>query len=227
MEKLDLVKAASLYLSQLSKDGIEVEACRDFDKVPELAELAGREYQLPTFRVDRVDPTEGRFFWLFMRQDGELIGSAAAQLQELGREKFTDFSARMARHQYPNQSGETLSSVAGLLDEKMSGRLAYIGELALVSSAKGRQKRVGTFLRFLQVLVLLEWGVDWVYAFIPDRHKQVRLDQAYGFTQSLPNAQIWREPIPDKRSSTEWWVGSPAREVEHVLKADLLGADVL
>lgn len=222
MDKLSLIKAASSYLGELSRDGIEVEACTDFDKVPELAALAGRDYQLPTFQVHRVDPTAGRFFWLFMRKEGELIGGAAAQLQELGAEKFTSFCERMARHQYPNRTGETLLHVSEILDSKVEGRLAYIGELALVDSAKGKPKRVGVFLRFLQVLVMLEWDVDWVYAFIPDRHKLARLDRAYGFTQALPSAQIWREPPPDKRSSSEWWVGSPAKELAHVFHSDLL-----
>lgn len=222
MNKLDLIKAASFYLGELAGEGIEVEACTDFERVPELAELAGREYQLPTFQVHRVDPTEGRFFWLFMRMEGQLIGGAAAQLQELGKEKFTDFSTRMARHQYPTSGGETLTYVSEILDTKLNGRLAYIGELALIDSAKGRQKRVGTFLKFLQVLVLLEWDVDWVYAYIPDRHKQARLDHAYGFTQSLPRAQVWREPVPNKRSSSEWWVGAPSVELEHVFRTDLI-----
>ena len=227
MNKFDLVKAASKYLNFLSDAGLELEVSTDFENVPTNVRQFGRNHQLPTFAIDRVDHTQGSAFWLFLNEGDERIGGAAAILQDIGRENFGDFLTRVARHQYPMSSGDAVREVAAPLRDKVSGRLAYIGELAIRSDRRGDRKRLSAFMRFLQALILLEWDVDWTYAFIPDRHMRARLDLVYGFTQSLPRAQLWHSPEPELRSSHEWWVGSPRSELEYLLKSELRHPEIL
>lgn len=56
---------------------------------------------------------------------------------------------------------------------------------------------------------------------------RARLDLVYGFSRALPRAQTWRQPEPEVRSSSEWFVGSLRLEMEHMLASDLAALDVL
>jgi len=227
MSKLDLIKVASKYLEFLNQCGLEVVVEQDFEAVPTLATGTGRHYQLPTFDVTRVDHTHRSAFWLFLKRDDAFIGSAAAILQDLGGENASSFLRRVAKNQYPNPNGPAVSRVAAPLDQKMRGRLAYIGELSFADSDRGSRSTLSAFMRLLQVLALLEWDVDWTYAFIPNRHVNVQLQKLYGFTQFLPNAQHWIDPVPEKRSSSEWWVGAPRDELLWLFNCELKLADIL
>ncbi|MDE4189635.1 hypothetical protein [Phaeobacter gallaeciensis] len=221
MQKLKLLEVAALYLRRIEEAGCELEYFTDFEAVPAAASEVGRNFQMPGFSIERVDHTERTAFWLFLIENGRRVGGVAAMVQDIGREKFSDYQCRVSKHHFPNAGGATIEWVAQPLAEKMAGRLAYIGELTFDEKSRGRVRRLEAFMRLVNVLAILNWDVDWVYAFIPDRHKRARLDQVYGFTQSLPNAQKWAAPEPAVRSSTEWWVGSPRKELEHVLLSDL------
>ncbi|KAE9631753.1 hypothetical protein [Parasedimentitalea maritima] len=227
MNQLQILEVASLYLRKLKEQGLSVEYSTDFEAVPEDAREFERNFQMPGFDVSRVDHTEKTAFWLYLKDGDQRIGGAAAMLQDIGRENFIQYQKRISRHHFPNRSGAALDWVAPPLGEKLSGRLAYIGELTFQPGRRGKRDRLASFMRLLQVLAITQWNVDWVYAFIPERHIQARLDLVYGFTQSLSAAQKWTTPEPELRCSTEWWVGAPRSELEHILQADLLGANVL
>lgn len=228
MNSLDMGKTLSGYLHTLSQGGLQVEMFTDFEKVPETAALSGRRFQMPGFAIERADHTENSAFWLFLKENDTYIGGAAAMLQDLGRETLADFLMRTSRHQFPNPSGGGVESVAEPLAREVSGRLAYIGELNFLPGRRGkRAERLAPFMRIFQILAIQKWDVDWIYAFIPDRHMQARLDLVYGFTRALPRAQKWRAPEPEVRSSTEWFVGSSRLEMEHMLQSDLAEFDIL
>lgn len=228
MNSLEMGKTLSGYLHTLSQAGLHVEMFTDFEKVPATAALSGRQFQMPGFAIERADHTENSAFWLFLKENGTYIGGAAAMLQDLGRETLADFLLRTSRHQFPNPAGGGVESVAEPLAREVSGRLAYIGELNFLPGRRGkRAERLAPFMRTFQILAIQKWDVDWIYAFIPDRHMQARLDLVYGFSRAIPRAQKWRDPEPEVRSSTEWFVGSSRLEMEHMLQSDLAEFDIL
>ncbi len=207
------------YMAALSGAGYRVDACVDFERIGEIALLTGRDFQMPQFDTVRADLTAGRAFWLFLRSGGEVVGGAAAQLQDLGHEPLDRFLIRTADNQFPRQGGRTLRSVAAPLGA-ISGRVAYVGELRFATSHRGRREVLQNFMRMLQCMFVSEWRVDWSYAFIPDRHMRARLDLVYGFTRSIPAAQVWEEPVPEVRSSSEWFVGASREELDHLFESD-------
>ncbi len=218
--QVDLLKAGAKYLTMLGEKGLDISVRQDFDSIPDAARAAGRDYQLPTFQIDRTDHTRASTFWVFLNHGDVSVGSAAAIRQDLKGENVADYLMRTARHQYPNPSGAAISRVSEALSDKMTGSLAYIGELAIAQQAKGDRVALACFMRLVQILAISEWDIDWTYAFIPHRHLNANLDKLYGFTQRLPAAQSWVEPVPEKRSSTEWWVGAPRAELIEFLRAD-------
>ncbi|KIC12846.1 hypothetical protein RA19_00075 [Leisingera sp. ANG-M1] len=228
MNFLDLGKTLAGHLQTLSQAGLQVEMFTDFEKVPETAAQTGRQFQMPGFAIERADHTRNSAFWLFLKDDGSYIGGAAAMLQDLGRETLADYLLRTSRHHFPNGAGGGVESVAEPLAREVSGRLAYIGELNFLPGYRGkRAERLEPFMRIFQVLAIQKWDVDWIYAFIPDRHMQARLDLVYGFSRAIPRAQKWRDPEPEVRSSSEWFVGSSRLEMEHMLQSDLAKFDIL
>lgn len=225
--QVELLKAGAKYLGKLAQKGLDISVRQDFDLIPEAAKSAGREYQLPTFQIDRVDHTRATTFWVFLNKGGVSVGSAAAIRQDLNGEPAGEFLKRTAKHQYPNPNGHTLLRVSEAMSTKMTGSLAYIGELAIAQQEKGDREALACFMRLVQILALSEWNVDWTYAFVPQRHLNANLDKVYGFTQRIPHAQSWGEPVPEKRANSEWWVGAPRAELVELFKAEALLEDIL
>jgi len=221
MNKLDILKAGAVYNSIISEAGYELDYVDDFEAVPSIALETGRSFQMPGLSVTRNDHTKNTAFWLFIKQGDEYIGGVAALLQDIGRERFDHYLKRTASNHFPNQNRPTIRHIAKPLGDEVSGKLAYIGELHFKKQSRGQRKILKALMRMLQLLVVAEWDVDWMYAFIPDRHMKARLDLVYGFTRSIPNAQIWSEPAPEVRASSEWFVGVSRADLEHVIVSEL------
>ncbi|MCA0963305.1 hypothetical protein [Salipiger bermudensis] len=211
--------AMARYLAAIMAAGYDVKVCTDFERIPDLALLSGRDFQMPQFDIGRTDLTAGRAFWLFLIHRGEAVGGAAVQLQDLGGEPLDRYLLRTASHQFPRQDGPTLKSVAQPLSA-ITGRIAYIGELRFATGHRGRREVLQNFMRLLQCMAVVEWRVAWSYAFIPERHMRARLDLVYGFTRALPSAQVWASPVPAVRSSSEWFVGASREELDHIFSLD-------
>lgn len=220
MTKWEYHLVAASYLATLRDYGFTIEPVTRFEDVPELAARTGRNFQMPAFSPARADLTETSAFWLFLKLDGEYIGGAAAMLQDIGTERLDAFLRRTMNHHFPHDSGQTIADLGAPLAE-YSGKLAYIGELHFKAGYRGRREVLKCFMRLFHVLTLLEWNQDWVYAFVPERHMIARLDLLYGFARALQAAQIWTEPGPDLRASTEWFVAASRSELDHVLGRDL------
>ena len=224
LNALDQVTLGAHFVKEIEAAGFRVDVVEDLERVQALAERTGRLFQMPTFSIAKSHLTTQSAFWLFLFQDDEPVGAAAATLQDLGPEPFDLFLKRTYRHQFPHPSGQTILEVAPPLRDVVHGRLAYIGELNFHPSIRGPRKVLGAFMQLLQLLCAMQWDVDWMYAFIPDRHMRGRLDLVYGFTTSIPAAQRWNPPEPDVRSSSEWFVGTPRAHFEHAIRwrADLI-----
>lgn len=215
---LDRLSFGSAFLQEIERQGFSIKFETDFDKVPALALRTGRTYQMPTFEIAKSHLTTASAFWLFLYKDDEPVGTAAVVLQDLGAEPFEIFLKRTYAHQFPHPSGTTILEVAPPVAEMISGRLAYVGELNFHPSIRGRRELLGAFAQLLQLTSFMEWDIDWIYAFIGDRHMRARLDLVYGFSVAIPHAQTWNPPDPDVRASSEWFVASNRSQFEHSIR---------
>lgn len=228
--QVDLIRTGAKYLAELERQGLQFEVSQDFGRIPKMVEQTGRDYQLPTFCVTRNDHTRGRVFWAFLKdqRSERYIATVAALLQDIGEEPFDEYLHRLANSQYPARSGSTLAHVSTPMVEKIGGNLVYVGELQVAKSHQGRRNLVASFMRLVQILALMEWPqLDWIYAFVQHRHVKTGKDKDFGFLQRLPKAQTWHDPVPEKRASSEWWVGSPRNELLAFFEAEARSADFL
>lgn len=204
------------FLSGLHDHGYDFEVSQDFTETQRLAEVAGREFQMPTFDPSRVDYTQGHVAWFYLKKEDQLVGTMAVVFQPIKTETLSSFLQRTYSRQFPKPSGTTLSFVSPLLD-RITGDLIYIGELNIQPKHRGNRTVLSCFMRLVMYLCQIEWQPDWVYAFIPERHMRARLDLVYGFARSYPRALRWVEPEPEKRSSQEWFVGADRQELAAIL----------
>lgn len=219
MNALDILKLGGRYNDIIEEEGMVVEFFDDYEAVPEIARQTGRSFQMPGLSTTRNDHTQATAFWLFLKSGDEYIGGVAALLQDIGDERFDKFLKRTANNHFPNPSGPTIESIARPLANEVAGKLAYIGELHFKTKNRGQRKVLKAVMRMLQLLVVVKWDVDWIYAFIPNRHMEARLDLVYGFTRSIPDAQIWSDPVPELRSSSEWFVGTTRADLKHMISS--------
>lgn len=214
---LDRYQVAAKRLAELSAAGFEIEECTDFDAVERLSKAAGRERVMPTFAIAPTHFTERSGFWLFLKRDGKYVAGVAACLQDLGRERLSDYLVRTYRSQFPHSEGETILKVAEPIQE-YTGRLVYVGELA--RSLKGDRAVLSAFMRVLQLIIVAKWDFEAVYAFIPQRHYDTRLDRLYSFNRTVERAQVWNEPAPNARSSGEYFIASTRVELANSISAE-------
>ena len=215
---LDQVALGATFLREIENQGYSIKMVTEFDEVPAIARQSGRDFQMPTFEIAKSHLSAGAAFWLFLYKGDEPVGGAAAIMQDLGGESFDQFLKRTYAHQFPNPNGPTILEVASPVAEMVRGKLVYLGELTFHPSIRGRRNLLGAFVQLLQLTSWMEWNMDWIYAFIPDRHMRARLDLVYGFSTAIPHAQTWSPPDPDVRSSTEWFVGSSRSQFHHAIK---------
>lgn len=221
------MRVGALYLAQLESAGYGFDVSTDFKSVPEVANLAGRSFQMPTFDPRRIDHTEGTAFWAFLTKDGQPVATVATLKQELGSERFDKFAMRTASAQFCQGERPAIEWIAPELTAMLQGSLAYIGELTVRKDHRGKRSVLKAFMRLVQSLILMEWPVDWTYAFIPSRHVEVGLAPLYGFVRSLPDPQHWVPSVTDLRASSEWFVGSTRGELNHLFLSDLRRNDIL
>lgn len=215
---LERLSLGAKFLEEIERQGFSIKLVDDFEEVARLARAAGRDYQMPTFEIAKSHLTTTSAFWLFLYKDGEPLGTAATILQDLGEEPFDRFLKRTYAYQFPHPSGETILDVAKPVSEMVHGRLAYVGELTFHPSIRGRRSLLGAYAQLLQLTAFMEWDIDWLYAFIGDRHVRARLDLVYGFSVAIPHAQTWNQPEPEVRASSEWFVGANRAQFEHSIR---------
>jgi hypothetical protein len=220
--ELDRHIVAARCLEEIKAKGYEIELSTDFETVENTAKKAGRRQIMPTFAIAPSHLTKESAFWLFLKKEGEPVAGVAAALQDLGRECLADFLKRTYRHQFPHPTGETILEVAEPLYE-VSGKVVYVGELARHDKDKGSRQVLKAFMRMLQLIIVAKWEFNTVYAFIPERHFEARLDRVYSFCTAVERAQVWNEPAPPARSSDEYFVGSTRTQLANSLRAEARG----
>ncbi|SPF81345.1 hypothetical protein [Pseudoprimorskyibacter insulae] len=194
--ELSQLMVTSQLLERLSQGGYSLRMPADFSEVPALVETTGRERQMPMMDVTRHDFTQGTAFWLFLEKDGEVIGGAAARLEDLGSETYPAFLSRIAVSYYGAIHGQSpVENVARPVVDLLKGRLVYIGELQIKKGHQGDMAAVKTFMKILMSIAASKWrNFDAMYAFVSERHRLLAVE--YGFTVQVKNAIRWRNDPP-------------------------------
>ena len=197
MFQMDLTSRAAAHLAKLKELGFDVYATDDFAEIEKLVQQTGKPFRSPMFDTRRNDFTEGRAFWLFLKQNGAVVGGLAAQSIPLGQESFGHYIARSTNGQYDIEA--ELEHVARPLNERLKGHLVYLGDLHITDAARGKRQVLREYVRLCVILSAMTWpSFDWVFAHIPYQHRS--LQDIYGFASITHSAFRWGAERPFLRT---------------------------
>jgi hypothetical protein len=169
------------------------------EDVLDLVRRTGRKYQTPMLSVARNDFTDAEAIWLFLMHGDKVIGGFASKTVDLRNESFEDYMRRTSKHQY-NRNEDPIERVSPVMNKMIYGRHAYLGELELHESYRGKRSVVSAFAKIVMGITFLRWPeINCAYAFIAEHHRRLTYD--YGFCCSMLNPITWKDPVPDGRRS--------------------------
>lgn len=178
---------ARLYQLTAEK-GVRLEQGRDFGHLEYLLSRQSEKRLTEHFRRDLNTYTPQQAFWLGgFNSNDELIGVAAARLDQLGPWSLERYWREYWPRCYPSNIGDavSLSKIQYRFAKEIHGNVVYLGEM-WVSSQHPRRNVSGDFAKALQILTLLEWDFDWVYAWSRPSFLERGFAEKCGFTRVHP-----------------------------------------
>lgn len=211
--ELNVIRHCGRHVAELKQAGFDVVAPADFSEIAQLVQATGRRKQTPMLSLERNDFTRKDAFWLFLMQDGQPVAGTAALQIDLGGEGFDSYLRRTSRAQY-GREGDPIRGIAPPVQDLLTGRLIYLGELELHPDHRGRVRQLYRFARVMMGMAALKWpDFDAFYAFVPKEH--IKLADGYGFSWKVPRAITWADPVPKGRRNDHWLVASRRVDFEH------------
>lgn len=213
MNRHELVTTGGHCLEILRTEGFEVRFVRDLNVFERRMEGVGKRVNYPMVSPRWHDFAPADAFGLVLERRGSDIGGVAARYHNLSGTTLAEYWAKSYARLYGASGASPVSEPAPLAC-RITGKVAYLGELYIAKKARGGVAS-GALLVYLQALTQLEWDLDWVYGFMRaedvDRGKATR----YGFSYQVISAQMWHTE-PADRASTEFLVGNDRDALGHM-----------
>lgn len=174
----ELFRFAALCLKRLSDQGIEITQVGGSTSILKDAEVLGKPYFTKQLNPAFNDFTHANSFWLKAThradQDAEpkLIGMAGARCDQLTKGEFIPaFEQQMRRLYGPKRDTVLASALYPPPFHEMQGSVTYLGDLYFAKGFRGSENiNIRAFVMFLYSVAATEWGFDWLYLFVNERH---------------------------------------------------------
>ncbi len=207
--------------------GLTVRQSNKFNEIDDLIEQIGKPYLTPQLSPNWHEFTEENAFWLIAEDpDGGPVGVMGVRLDQLGGEVLADYW----RRQLTRLHGEQKKSP---IDEKhfppvarrISGNVVYFGDLFVKPNGRGLPRfPLRAFSVMAYSLALLQWRVNWFYAFATDKHMKQGVQSQYMMVRSYPFVHYWDEPRP-QRTDTDWMMCMDREDANYMIETALERAD--
>ena len=198
MDGFPLIRLASSCIKKLEDCGLDVEASRDFNKLPQYMADVGKTSLTPKVDPSMNDFLEGDGVWFGLSKEGQRIAVIASVFQDLGTEGLSAFLLRSTNRQY---GAGAVVSVAPQNVIGIGGRTAYIGELYVSEKFRGKRDWLNAYVTLVMATCCLDWKADHCYAFFRKRDFMARMPQLYGFTHCVPGVMRWGREVEGRDSS--------------------------
>ncbi|MGH1465796.1 MAG: hypothetical protein ACRBBQ_10595 [Cognatishimia sp.] len=191
MSDFHLNELASICRELLRDEGYTIRPVEDFNLVRKVADILGKPYLTPKLSPFMNDFTPQNCFWLLLEKDNEVIAAGGCRFDDLGDMKLSQFwKNNIARNYMSNSS--VISDVAKPVDEALTGKLVYFGDLIIEKKNRGRATVLRRFTHFAQAFAMLKFSPDFSYAFVRERDAGRGAMGAYGFNTIIHSAQRWQ-----------------------------------
>lgn len=203
MNELKMALVLSACHEHLAEQGIVVREFTDYGKLMSVIDKSSKDYLVPFLSDHHNDFHSSNALWIVGEADGAPVMLGGARLEELGEERLASYWPRLFRRHYGESRKDVITDVNDLLNEQMTGRLVYFGDLRNEPAYAGpKRTNIRAFTMIGHLLTQLRWKQDHTYAFIRRRDVGLGAAMYYGFNFSVPRPFRWiEEPFP--RSKTE------------------------
>lgn len=199
---------------RLEVDGFSIEETDDYKAAVQSLRNVGKPYLTPNMSPEFNDFTSQTGFWILLKHQGSIIGGIAARLDRLGSETLGQFWERTNARLYGDGSAPQTQTLSEFVSKDVSGDITYFGDLILSKEYRGYGAHLRLFTMYCQMFTALLWDSDWQYSFISEARAETGGAFTYGFSKTIPGAQLWLHKQEKRRSSECCVISSRADVVD-------------
>ena len=207
--------------------GLRIRQFNDFSKIDDLVKEIGKPYLTPQLSPNWHEFTEETAFWLIAEEmDGAPVAMMGVRLDQLGGETLADYWVR----QLTRLLGEEKKSPIDTrhfppVGRQIKGNVVYFGDLFIKPSGRGAPRfPLRAFSVMAYSLAMVQWNVEWFYAFATDKHARQGVQAQYMMVRSYPFVHYWDEPRP-QRTDTDWVMCMDRDDANYMIETALERAD--
>lgn len=186
---------ARLYELSLEK-GVRLEMHRDFEQLEAMLNVSAEKKLTEHFRRSLNTHSPPQAFWLGgFNNAGEIVGLAAARLDQLGSWSLSRYWQEYWPRCYPSEDKKPVSLADKQYEfsNKVTGDTAYLGEM-WINPSHPEKDVARSFSRALLLLSLLEWNCEWYYAWVRPAFLERGFAVKCGFARVHPGIRWQRGP---------------------------------
>ena len=183
---------ASECRNKLKESGYNIVHVEDMAAIREIVEILGKPYLTPRLSPFLNDFTPKNCFWLLLERGDETIAAGGCRFDDLGDMKLSQFWTNCVARHY-DKTGGAIVDVAAPVDEHLSGRLVYFGDLVVREDFRGAKtgQILKLFTHFAISFAMLKFDPESAYAFVRERDVGRGAMKFYGFNTVIHQAQTW------------------------------------
>lgn len=215
MDLLTMMRAAAKIVGYLEQHELSIEEVFDEDEILKCVSEVRKNTITPKMSPRMNDFTTQNHLWLFVKRDGVAVAGLAARFDDIGAEHITRYWQRTYRRYYDDD--EPFEFISPEVLEFLSGRLVYFGEMHVSTDVQNLIQMTPHVALLSQIMAIMKFQPNWLYAFVHDRQAKTGLIARYGFSRQIRSIREWQS-VPDGRQQNEWLCAISAAEVIHNAK---------
>ena len=209
--------------------GLSVRQSCDFNEIVALIEVIGKPYLTPQLSPNWQEFTKNHAFWVIAENEQRApVAMIGVRLDQLGGEVLSDYWLRQLTRFHGEENKPPISAKHfPPVARKISGNVVYFGDLYVKPAGRGQPRfPLRAFSVMAYSLALLQWRVDWFYAFATDKHIKQGIQSLYMMVSSYPFVHYWSEPKP-QRTDSDWLLCMTDEDAHYMVETALERADFL
>ncbi len=207
--------------------GLTVRQSNDFNAVEALTQEIGKPYLTPQLSPNWQEFTKDHAFWLIAEDHkGSPTAMIGVRHDQLGGEALSSYWLRQLTRMHGEQKNSPIDTRHfPPAARKISGNVVYFGDLFVKPSGRGQPRfPLRAFSVMAYALSLLQWRVDWFYAFATDKHVRQGIQSQYMMVSAYPFVHYWEEAKP-QRTDSDWLMCMDNEDAHYMIETALERAD--
>lgn len=186
--------------------GLRVRQSSDFNEIEGLVDRLEKPYLTQQLSPNWQEFTEETAFWLIAEDHaGAPVASIGARMDQLGSEHIASYWFRQLKRIMGDGEKSPISSKHfPPVAYQMKGNIVYFGDLFVKPAIRGAPRfPLRAFSVMAYSLAMVQWKVDWFYAFFSDKHAKQGVPAQYLMNRAYPFVHYWEESRP-LRTNSDW-----------------------